>query len=341
MSMPRGATPESLHRGRRTPAAESPRTLPFSHPRRTSAAVHWVRHLIDSLAALACLAAAGLSWLAPSSMAQAPPSPNGGKQAPIPVQISGASRIEYDDGSQAWLFRGERVIVTRDTMRLEAPEIRYNGQTRRFDMPRRGTFSMPTLEVTADQITANLAEHHATAVGQVRGRFRLFAPPARAAEDAGPPWTTFQADQMEADERSDLRQIVATGDVIVVRADQQLRGDHVVYNRGAQQATVDGHADLIFGADRLRADHVAADLPRREVEADGHVLLDGEEMHGSADKATYVGDGRTAVLSGHVVITRGRDTLTADRVTVHVNEHTAIAEGHPQVAGYPPPENRP
>jgi len=98
---------------------------------------------------------------------------------------------------------------------------------------------------------------------------------------------------------------------------------------------------VIFGADRLRADHVAADLPRREVEADGHVLLDGEEMHCSADKATYVGDGRTAVLSGHVVVTRGRDTLTADRVTVHVNEHTAIAEGHPQVAGYPPQENQP
>jgi len=334
--------PESLHRGRRTPAAESPRTLSLFNPRRTAARVHLVRHLIDSLVALACLAAAGLSWLAPSGMAQAPqPSPNGGKQGPIPVQISGASRIEYDDASQAWLFRGQRVIVTRDTMRLEAPEVRYNGQARRFEMPQRGTFSMPTLEVTADQISANLAERHATAVGQVTGRFRLFAPPAHAAEGADPPWTTFQADQMEADDRSDLRQIVATGNVIVVRADQQVRGDHVVYNRGAQQATVDGHADVIFGADRLRADHVAADLPRREVEADGHVLLDGEEMHGSADKATYVGDGRTAVLSGHVVVTRGRDTLTADRVTVHVNEHTAIAEGHPQVAGYPPQENQP
>ena len=301
-----------------------------------------MRPLIGSLATIACLTIAGLSWLAPSSKAQAPaPAPNGGQQARVPVQVSGASRIEYDDASQAWLFRGQQVIVTRDTMRLEAPEIRYNGRDRRFDMPQRGTFSMPTLEVTADQITAILPERHATATGHVTGRFRLFPPPAHAAEGAAPPWTTFQADQMVADDRPDARQIVATGGVIVVREDQQLHGDRVVYNRGAAQATVDGHADLVFGADRLRADHIAADLPRRHAEADGHVLLDGEEMHGSADQGTYTGDDRTAVLSGHVVITRGRDTLTADRVTVHVNERTAIAEGHPQVSGYPPAENRP
>ena len=292
---------------------------------------------------LACLAAAtALGWAAPSGLAVAPPpAAGGGTQIPAPVQVSGASRIEYDDSSQEWLLTGQHVVAVRDTMRLEAPEIRYNGRTRQFNMPQRGTVSAPTFEITADRIVANLLARHATAEGNITGRFRLFAPPVHAVETAALPWTTFQADQMVADDRPDARQIVATGGVIVVREDQQLHGDRVVYNRGAAQATVDGHADLVFGADRLRADHIAADLPRRHAEADGHVLLDGEEMHGSADQGTYTGDDRTAVLSGHVVITRGRDTLTADRVTVHVNERTAIAEGHPQVSGYPPAENRP
>jgi lipopolysaccharide export system protein LptA len=296
---------------------------------------------------LACLAAVTVfGWAASSGWAAAPPpAGEGGTQPPVPVQVSGASRIEYDDASQEWLLTGQQVVVVRDTMRLEAPEIRYNGRARQFNMPQRGTISTPTFEITADRIVANLLARHATAAGHITGRFRLFAPPAHASETAAPPWTTFQADQIEADDRPDARQIVAIGDVIVVRAGlllrQELRGDHVVLNRAAEQGTVDGHADLVFGATRLRADHIFADLGRKEAEATGHVLLDREDMHGSADRGTYSDSAQTAVLFGHVVITRGRDILTAERVTVHVNENTAIAEGNPQIVAYPPPESRP
>ena len=296
---------------------------------------------------LACLAAAtALGWAAPSGLAVAPPpAAGGGTQIPAPVQVSGASRIEYDDASQEWLLTGQHVVAVRDTMRLEAPEIRYNGRTRQFNMPQRGTLSAPTFEITADRIVANLLARHATAEGNITGRFRLFAPPVHASETAAPPWTTFQADQIEADDRPDARQIVAIGDVIVVRTGlllrQELRGDRVVLNRTAQQGTVDGHADLVFGATRLRADHIFVDQGRREAEATGHVLLDREDMHGSADRGTYSDSAQTAVLFDHVVITRGRDTLTADRVTVHLDQHTAIAEGNPQVVVYPPAESRP
>src|SRR5437764_730624 len=107
-------------------------------------------------------------------------------------------------------------------------------------------------------------------------------------EDAAPDgrWATFSAETVEADDRPDAGQIVATGQVAVLRGDQQLRADRIVYDRMTRQGTADGHAVLAQGADRLLADHLVADLDRGEAEARGRVRLEGEDMRGVADHAT-------------------------------------------------------
>jgi lipopolysaccharide export system protein LptA len=247
--------------------------------------------------------------------------------APLPLEVTGATRIEYDDSSRQWVFHGSRVVVVRGTLRIEAPEIRYAERVREVMLPSRGTVSTPTLEVTADRLVANLRTRHITAEGAVAGRF--------SDEEEPKTWGTFNAQRLEADDRPEQRQFVATGQVVIVREDRRLSGDRVLYDDRTQQGTVDGQADLARGADHLRADHVFADLRRHEARADDHVLLDHDEIHGSADHATYNEPDETAVLVGNVKIVRGSDTLTADRATVLLGRHTVIAEGGVQVVASP------
>jgi lipopolysaccharide export system protein LptA len=247
--------------------------------------------------------------------------------APLPLEVTGATRIEYDDSSRQWVFHGARVVVVRGTLRIEAAEIRYAERVREVTLPSRGTVSTPTLEVTADRLMANLQTRHITADGDVAGRFSDVEEPKT--------WATISAHRVEADDRPEQRQLVATGQVVIVREDRRLSGDRVMYDGRTQQGTVDGQAELAQGADHLRADHVFADLRRHEARADDHVQLDHDEMHGSADHATYHEPDETAVLLGNVKIVRGGDTLTADRATVLLGRHTVIAEGRVQVVTSP------
>jgi lipopolysaccharide export system protein LptA len=243
-----------------------------------------------------------------------------------PIEVSGATRAEYDDAAQEWVFRGTRVVVVRGTLRIAAPLIRYNAVAHLLEVASRGTVTTPTLEVAADRMTASLATRHVTAAGNVAGRYEdgPAAPPAGPAD-----WTTFSADAVELDDRPDARRFVATGRVVVVRRDQELRGDRVAYDRVAEQGAIDGHAEVIRGTSRLFADHVRTDQGRGTAQADDHVVLEQEEMRGVADHATYTRDTQTTVLLGHVTVTRGRDVLTADRATVRLDQHTAVAEGAP------------
>jgi lipopolysaccharide assembly outer membrane protein LptD (OstA) len=263
----------------------------------------------------------------PASPAAAQPTVPGPAGRPS-IEVTGATHIEYDDASQQWTFRGPRVVVVRGTTRVEAPEILYAERAREVTLPRGGTVATPTLEVTADRLAMQLQTRHVTADGHVSGRF----------SDEGESqntWGTLTADRVVVDDRQDLKQIVAVGEVVIVRGDRRLSGDRIAYNHLTQQGTVDGHAELRRGSSRLRADHIFADLKAREARADDHVQLDHDDVRGSADHATYSEPEQTAVLQGNVAIQRRRDTLTADRVTVLLDRHTAVAEGHVQLVAYP------
>lgn len=254
--------------------------------------------------------------------------------SPPPIEVTGATRIEYDDASQQWNFRGAPVIVSRGTTRIEAPVILYTERTREVTLPGGGLVATPTLEVRADRIATNLASRHLTAEGHVAGRF-TDENGSSTAPSAPPEWGTFAADRVELDDSAARKQIVATGQVVIVRGDRRLSGDRIAYNHGTRQGSIDGHADMALGADRLRADSVFADLGRSTAEANGHVLLDHGEVHGSADRATYSEPEQRAVLSGHVTLRRGSDRLTADLATVLLDQETAIAEGNVELIAYP------
>src|SRR5205807_1129730 len=98
---------------------------------------------------------------------------------------------------------------------------------------------------------ASTIEYDAAAQGEA-------SPDGDAAQDGR--WATFSAETVEADDRPDTGQIVATGQVAILRGSRQLRADRIVYDRMTRRGTADGHAVLAQGADRLQADHLAADL---------------------------------------------------------------------------------
>ncbi len=254
------------------------------------------------------------------------PGPAARGEPRLPVDVTGATEIEFDAQTQQYTFRGPRVVVVRGTQRLEAPEIHYDAQKRAAVLPRGGTLTTPTMSLEGDQITADLGTRHFLAEGHVMGRFL----------DEGV-WTRLSAARLEADDRPDLQRAEAVGDVLATRDDEALRGDRVVYDRLTRHGTVEGHAALMRGADRLRADRVTVDFGTDEAEALGHVELDRESQgfHGSGDAATYSGQTKTGVLSGHASVARGRDILTADRITVHLDQSEAIADGHARIVAYP------
>jgi lipopolysaccharide export system protein LptA len=257
-----------------------------------------------------------------SPAAPAEPAP----RTPVPVDVTGAETIEYDAATASYVFIGVHVVVTRGDERLEAPEIHYDGANRRAVLPRHGTLSSPTMGMEADAITADLGARHVLAEGRVHGRFL----------DQGV-WATVTAARVEADDRPDLRRVDASGDAVVVRGDQELRGSRIVYDRTAQHGTVEGRAIALRGGDRLEADHIEGNLASRDGEATGHVVLDrpATHMHGTADRATYSGGADTVVLIGHAVVTRDRDRMEADQITVHLRDNSAVADGHPKIVAYP------
>ena len=277
-----------------------------------------------ALAIQLVLLGAGSAWAQTSSTpAQGPGTP---AAPPVPVDVTGATEIDYDGATEEYTFRGARVVVTRGEQRLVAPVIFYRASTRRAELPERGTVSTPTEELTADHIVAELGARHLLAEGQAAGRFL----------DQGV-WASMTADRVEVWDQADRRDVVADGHVVAVRGDQELRGDHVTYDRGAQHATVDGDAVVTRGGDRLQADQVVADLGTRDAVATGHVTLDrtAEAMHGTADRATYTGGTDTTVLVGHAMLTRNRDVVTADTITVSMAQHHATADGQSTVVAYP------
>lgn len=253
--------------------------------------------------------------------APAEPAPH----VPVPVEVTGADTIEYDAATQSYTFLGEHVVVTRGDETLAAPEIHYDGAHRRAVLPRHGTMSSPTMGLEADAITADLGTRHLLAEGHAHGKFL----------DDGV-WATITAARVEADDRPELRRVDASGNAVVVRGDQELRGSRIVYDRSAQHGSVEGRAIALRGGDRLEADHIEGDLRTRDGEATGHVVLDraATHMHGVADRATYSGGTDTVVLIGHAVVTRDRDSLEADRITVH-HGNQAVADGHPKIVAYP------
>ena len=269
-------------------------------------------------------ATAALALAVTAAPAGAQPEPP--KGPPVPVDVAGADRIEYDAATQSYTFIGAHVVVTRGDQKLEAPEIHYDGAKRRAVLPRHGTLSSPTMGMEADAISADLGTRHVLAEGGVHGKFL----------DQGV-WATVTAARVEADDRPDLRRVDASGDAVVVRGDQELRGSRIIYDRTAQHGTVEGRAVAIRGGDRLEADHIEGNLETRDGEATGHVVFDrpSTHMHGTADRATYSGASDTVVLTGHAVVTRERDRLEGDRVTVHLATNSAVADGHPKIVAYP------
>jgi lipopolysaccharide export system protein LptA len=278
--------------------------------------------LVLALALAAACAPAASAAAAPSTETSSPGSP----PARLPVDVTGATRIEYDAATQQYTFQGPRVVIVRGTERLEAPVVVYDAASRRASLPEGGTVSTPTMSLGADQMTVDLGIRHILAEGHVTARFL----------DQGV-WTALTAGRAEADDRPESQLAEASGDAVVVREDQQLRGDRITYDRKSQHGEVLGHAELIRGTDHLWADHVSADLAAREAEAAGHVVLEraAEGTRGSADRATYSERAQAVVLAGHVMLERGRDTLTAEQITLHLDRHLAVAEGRPRLQAYP------
>jgi lipopolysaccharide transport protein LptA len=247
-------------------------------------------------------------------------------EPPAPVDVVGATQITYDGATEQYMFRGPQVVVTQGDRRLVSTVVLYNGKTRRAELPEGGTVSGPTAQLTADHIVAELNTRHLTADGHAQGRFL----------DEGE-WAQFAADEIDVRDDPDHHDVHATGHVVGVRADEELRADAVAYDRTTRIATATGAASLTRGGDHLQADAISANLGTNDAEANGHVVLDraDQHLHAVADHATYAGGTETAVLTGHSAVTRDRDVVNADKITMDLAKNRAYADGSATLVAYP------
>jgi lipopolysaccharide export system protein LptA len=243
------------------------------------------------------------------------PSPAGQR---LPIEVSGAAALEYDERTGILLARGAPVTVTRGSTVLRAPRIRYDrsaGVVAAFE-----AVQMEDRDVTlrAQQAELRLADDHVRATGDV-----VF----RSTRDQQP--ATLNAPEIEGSMRT--RRFVATGGVTVRRGEWTVTGQRIAYDDGAQVAVVTGEPRALYKDATMNADRmmflVAEDLAR----AEGNVRLRRGDLVGTAPRAEVSGRQNRAVLSGGAQVNRGADRLNADVIDVDLERNFISARGTPHL----------
>lgn len=284
-----------------------------------------------------------------------------------PVEITGASRAEYDDRSGIWVLQGEEVFLKRGDLEVRAPLVRYN-QKNRVAFASGGVvvrsrdheLQAPEVEVfleeeravardgatikysredgettlKADRITAWWGEGRAVAEGSV------VVTSTEAAGEVPPEGrvtvTTLNARRVEVWDRG--RQVVAEGSVTVHRGDTVLTGERLEVNDRQGTALASGSPWVRVKDVEGRAGVIEARTREEVVFLRGGVHITRGSLEATAPEGEIHRKEGWARLSGGVTLTRTvegkRDVLTAARMTVYLDEERVVAEGSPRAVVY-------
>lgn len=256
--------------------------------------------------------------IASPAAAQVRPTP-----APLPIEVSGATRLEYNDSTGILQAEGAPVSVTRGRTVVRASRIRYDARARTIVASGGVELTDPGLSLRADDAEFRLSDDRVRANGNVVMR--------TVRDDET---TVLRAPEVEGSLQT--RRFVATDRVSVMRGEWTATGRRLDYDDGLQVAVISGEAEARYKDATMAAEVITFFVAREMVRAEGAVRLRRGDLTGTAPRVDVaVRDGR-AVLSGGAQVTRGRDRLTAEVIEVDLDGSRVTARGTPRLIVVPP-----
>ena len=277
-----------------------------------------LRSSFPSLCAAACAAVALWAFWTPVARAQAPTS-----AGTSVIELSGATYLEYDEGSGVWRAEGAPAVAARGTTVLRAPRIRYDQRTRVLTAEAGAEVADANLAVRADSIEFHLADDRIRAGGAVRVK-----------SGRGDQTATLTAPEVEGSLRT--RRFVATGGVTLLRGEWRLSGRRLEYDDAARTAAATGEPEARFRDAQMTADLITLLMDEEIGRGIGSARLRRGELSGGARRVEiFLKEGR-ATLTGDARVDRGRDRLTAEQIDVDLDGTRITARGTPRLTVVPP-----
>ncbi|MGH2403230.1 MAG: LptA/OstA family protein, partial [bacterium] len=255
--------------------------------------------------------------------APAPPGP-GAQGAPgPPIEITGATLVEYDQSAGVWRLEGAPMIVTRGQTVVRAPRGRFDERARIVTAEGGVDLEQPGMTMRADAVELQLAAERIRARGSVR------LATSRDGQTA-----TLRAPEVEGSLAT--QRFAATGGVTITRGEWTAVGRRVDYDGADQVALITGDPEVRFRDGVMTADTVTIWMAREHARGEGSVRLRRGDMTGFARRVDLQLREQLATLSGSARVERGRDRLEAEEIQVELDRSRATARGTPRLVITPP-----
>lgn len=266
----------------------------------------------SSLIAAAVLTAVA-AFAATPAPAQAPPGPPG-----LPIEVTGATLIEYDDAAGVLRAEGSPVVFTRGQTVVRAPRLRYDTRARMVTASGGVEVAEPGLFLRALDAELRMADDRIRMSGDVR---------VRRVHDDGT--VTLSAALVEG--LLATRRFIASGSVAVARDDWTVSGRRMDYNDHSRVAVVTGDPAARLKDVTMTAQTITVMLADERATGEGGVVLRRGDLVGRAPRVDISRRGNLAVLSGGAQVDRGSDRMTADVIEVDLDGGRATARGGARV----------
>lgn len=263
---------------------------------------------------------AALAVLACAVVAAAPTAPATAQQ-PVPLEVTGATRVEFDDSAGVWELVGNPVTVRRGLVVLQAPAVRYDTRAQVVIASGGVSYGDAVLTASAGTVTVWVQEERAVAEGDVQVTYR-----------GGEP-VELRAARVELLQRQ--RQVTASGAARLVQGSSAITADQIAYDNTARRAVAAGSVQAHTPDGMLSADRIEALLLAEELTADGHVVVARGDLEGRAAHAVFRQQAGLAELTGAAVVHLGRNTIEAPTITLDLRARRVTASGGAHLVGYP------
>lgn len=266
------------------------------------------------------LAAAILVWAA-----AVPPAAHGvtGQAPPPLIEVTGATRVEFDDATGVWELQGAPVIIARGLVILRAPAVRYDTKQQQVTAWGGVSYDDELLAVSAANVTVWVQEERAIAEGDVTAVYR------------GGEQVQLSAARVELSGRR--AQTTASGGAVLTHRRATVTADQIMYDEAAGQAVASGTVAAETDDGTLRADQITAFLGREELVAGGNVVITRGDLEGRSARAILRQQTGVAELSGGAVVRLGPHTINASTIAVDLRTRRVDASGNVHLVAYPRP----
>jgi lipopolysaccharide export system protein LptA len=240
-------------------------------------------------------------------------------QTPVQaVEISGATRLEYQESGGIVAAEGAPVVVTRGRTVVRAPMIRYDIRTRVVEASGGVEVEEPGLSLRGATAVVRLSDESVRVAGGAVVRSR------RDGDES-----VLEAPQLEGSLAT--RRFVAAGGVTMRRGELTIAGQRLDYDDGTTTAVLTGDPQVRYRDATMTAATITANLAQEIARGEGAVRVRRGEIVATASRAEMNLRTRRAVLSGGAAVERGRDRLTAATIDVDLETDRVTARGEPHL----------